>query len=723
MTLRKLPIQISQEIKHALASKSTAVVALESTIITHGLPFPKNVEMALSVEEKLRSNGVIPATCAFIQGKPHIGLTSSQLEQLAESTATKTSRRDIGYVMANKLNGGTTIASTMTLSHMAGIKVFATGGLGGVHRDGQFTMDVSADLTELGRTPVSVVCAGPKSILDIGLTMEYLETQGVYVGTFNESKLDQVEVPGFYCRNSGIVSPFTFNSFTEAASIIHNQSNMGLQTGNVFCIPPPIETALDSKYIAEIIETATQLAETRGIKGKKLTPFLLSQIAEQTQGKSIDCNLSLVYNNAIAGAEIAKELLALENHVSTYVPEILTRPKSKPKRVSAKPKDLLIVGSIALDTIAKMNQGSKLHDSNPGTTTNSIGGVGYNIFLASKYAGANSKLVSQIGQDFAGKFILDKLTRDGIDTSAIQETQGNTAQYTSIHDSQGELVVACADMSIIETDFSSQIIQEITHNQPKIVALDCNLSPTTVSKILPETPSVILDPTSHIKAKRISQLNLQCYPNNKIKLITPTIQELNSIYESFQQSNHFNDLDNWFPILDSFNINSNFRDKLDRINIPIFKKLLSQGIFQQSFHLLPYFQNVLVKLGDQGVVLISLSSTIDDYKSIPTTSQYRPELLLTSQGMKFSEGRMGVSIEYFPIPKENENLNIVNVTGAGDSFFGYLAASLSKDNWLGSEIKDIEQVWNKWECIYKCQLASGLSLISTNAVSEEISKL
>ncbi|EGW31886.1 uncharacterized protein SPAPADRAFT_56625 [Spathaspora passalidarum NRRL Y-27907] len=312
MPLRRLPIQISHEIKQALTDKLVPVVALESTIITHGLPFPKNVEMALSVEQTLRQNGAIPATCAFINGIPHIGLNHGQLQQLAESKATKVSRRDIGHVMANKLNGGTTIASTMILSHLAGIKVFSTGGLGGVHREGQLTMDVSADLTELGRTPVSVVCAGPKSILDIGLTMEYLETQGVYVGTYNEENEPNIEIPGFYCRKSGVLSPYSFKSFTEAASIIHNQNRLGLTSGNVFCIPPPKESALDSEYIAGIIDQANELAQVQGISGKQLTPFLLSQIAIQTQGKSVDCNLNLVYNNAKAGAEIGKELLALE---------------------------------------------------------------------------------------------------------------------------------------------------------------------------------------------------------------------------------------------------------------------------------------------------------------------------------------------------------------------------------------------------------------------------
>lgn len=312
-----LQLSISEEVQQALNDRHKPVVSLESTIITHGLPHPDNLSMATEVEKLIRDNGAIPATCAFIDGKPHVGLSTQQLEYLAEQASNhrinKVSRRDIGYTMANKLNGGTTIALTMILSHMAGIKVFATGGLGGVHKDGHITMDVSADLNELGRTPVSVICAGPKSILDIGLTMEYLETQGVFVGTYNDNNRDIVEIPGFYCRESGVQSPYSFTSLTQAASIIYNHNNMSLNSGNVFCIPPPKDTALESEFINDIIADAIREAKTNGIRGKELTPFLLGKIANDTGGKSVKCNIDFVFNNAKYATEIAKELLILEN--------------------------------------------------------------------------------------------------------------------------------------------------------------------------------------------------------------------------------------------------------------------------------------------------------------------------------------------------------------------------------------------------------------------------
>lgn len=313
----RLSIVVTEEIKAALRDKLKPIISLESTIITHGLPYPKNLDMAKKVETIVRNSGGIPATCAFIKGKPYVGLNEKQLEYLAleakTNTVNKVSRRDIGSTMANRLNGGTTIALTMILSHKAGIKVFATGGLGGVHRHGQTTMDISADLTELGRTPVTVVCAGPKSILDIGLTMEYLETQGVYVGTYNDDGRSLVEVPGFYCRESGIISPYSFNDYAEVAAVIHNQNNvMNLHSGNVICIPPPKETALDSKNMEKIIKQATEKAIKQNISGKQLTPFLLSQIADLTDGKSVECNINFVYNNAKSATKIAKELLKLE---------------------------------------------------------------------------------------------------------------------------------------------------------------------------------------------------------------------------------------------------------------------------------------------------------------------------------------------------------------------------------------------------------------------------
>ncbi|KAI5963413.1 hypothetical protein KGF57_001291 [Candida theae] len=750
-------IRLSKEVKNALNLRKP-IVSLESTIISHGLPYPQNLEMAQSVEDILREHKVTPATCAFINGVPHVGLSTSQIHQFAElprDSITKVSRRDIGYVMANKLNGGTTIASTMILSHLMGIKFFATGGLGGVHRDvpGQFSMDVSADITELGRTPVSVICAGPKSILDIDKTLEFLETQGVFVGTFNEDRkpVSELKIPGFYCRESSVASPFAFGSFGEAAKIVHNQQLMSLQSGNVFCIPPPKETALESQFIDNIIDKANDKARVDGISGKQLTPYLLSEIASATKGKSVDCNISLVKNNARAAAVIANEYYKLEkatedkNATESIENGGTVARTGEPKPHGAIHADtdpsvnLLVVGSVALDTISTMTTQTKLKDSNIGKITNSIGGVGYNLALASSYISNSTKFISRIGTDFAGDTIAHQIEHQGVINVKLTKGSCNSAQYSCVHDEKGDLIVACADMSIIEdTEFSQQVIEEINQIQPRVVLMDCNLSSKSIGNIIEHfqgrasSPNFIVEPTSYVKAERLGKVKLSTFPHNKIKLVTPTIEELNTMYESMEKHHRF-DLDRWFPILDAMNIDASMRDKLNQIDASLYAK----GVFQQCFHLLPFFQNVLVKLGDRGAMLASIVVNHKDLKSVPTTSKYKP----TATVVNDVSSKLGVVVEYFAAPKQNQDLSIVNVTGAGDTMVGYLAARLASEwdvatatdagdgrgalgvSWLDCEVKSCEQVWKKWEDIYKAQLASGLTLLSENSVSDKISRL
>lgn len=297
-------VKISEEVQQALNDKKP-VVSLESTIITHGLPFPQNLEMAQKVEQTIRDNGCVPATTAFIEGVPTVGLSAKDLDLLTQvKNVNKVSRRDVGYTIANKLHGGTTISGTMILSKLAGIKVFATGGLGGVHRDGENTMDVSADLEELSRTNVAVVCAGPKAILDIERTMEYLETKGVFVGTYGPKGTN---VPGFYTTDSGVKSPYNFQDFTQAARTILETDKMGLGNGYLFCIPPPAEVALSSDFITSVVDEAVALAAKNGVKGKEITPFILSRVAEASKGVSVKCNVEFVFNNARAASELAVE--------------------------------------------------------------------------------------------------------------------------------------------------------------------------------------------------------------------------------------------------------------------------------------------------------------------------------------------------------------------------------------------------------------------------------
>ena len=292
-----------EEVKKAL-EEGRPVVALESTLISHGFPYPENLEVAGEMEEIVRGCGVVPATIAIIKGKIKVGLTKGELEFMATSKdILKASRRDLAVIAAKGLNGATTVAATMTVAERAGIKVFATGGIGGVHRGAEKTFDISADLQELARTPVAVVCSGAKSILDLPLTKEYLETMGVPVIGFGSE-----ELPAFYCRESGLKVDYVVNDEKEAAEIIRAMQDLGLGGGMIIANPVPEEFALSMQYMNEMIEEAVRAAEKEGVKGKSLTPYLLNKIKELTGGKSLKANIELIKSNARVAAKIAYEL-------------------------------------------------------------------------------------------------------------------------------------------------------------------------------------------------------------------------------------------------------------------------------------------------------------------------------------------------------------------------------------------------------------------------------
>lgn len=299
-----MPIKVSQEVKEAL-EQGKPVVALESTIISHGMPYPKNVETALLVEQTIRDNGAIPATVAIIDGVCTIGCNKEEIEHLGKAglSVTKTSRRDIPVVVSKGLDGATTVASTMILAAMAGIKVFATGGIGGVHRGAEKTMDISADLEELARTPVNVVCAGAKSILDLGLTLEYLETKGVAVIGYGTD-----ELPAFFTRKSGYKVSCRMDTPEEIANAIYEKDSLGLGGGMLICNPIPEQYSMDADYIESVIKEAVKEADEKGVKGKDITPFLLDKIQKITGGESLESNIKLVLNNAKLASKIAIEL-------------------------------------------------------------------------------------------------------------------------------------------------------------------------------------------------------------------------------------------------------------------------------------------------------------------------------------------------------------------------------------------------------------------------------
>ena len=296
-------LDVNPEVAAAIAA-GKPVVALESTIISHGMPYPQNVETALNVEKIIRENGAVPATIAIIGGRLKAGLTKEEIEYFGKKGRAihKASRRDLAVLCAQGEDGATTVTTTMIIAHMAGIRFFATGGIGGVHRGAETTMDISADLEELARTPVMVVCAGAKSILDLGLTLEYLETKGVPVLGYQTS-----ELPAFYTRRSGFSVDYRMDSPAELASAFKAQNDMALGGGMLVTNPIPEEYSMPKDVIDAAIDQAIAESNAQGIKGKETTPFLLARVAELTGGDSLASNIQLVYNNARLTAKTAVE--------------------------------------------------------------------------------------------------------------------------------------------------------------------------------------------------------------------------------------------------------------------------------------------------------------------------------------------------------------------------------------------------------------------------------
>ena len=302
--MQNLIPDLSNEVREALAA-GKPVVALESTIISHGMPYPQNVETARKVEQTIRDEGATPATIAVLGGRMKAGLSDDELEYLGKAgqKVTKASRRDLPVLIARGMDGATTVTTTMMIAHRAGIKIFATGGIGGVHRGAETTMDISADLEELAHTPVMVICAGAKSILDLGLTLEYLETKGVPVLGYGTE-----ELPAFYTRKSGFAVDYRVDTPEDLAAIFRAQRELGIEGGMLVTNPIPEEYSMNPDVINRAIDQAVAEANQQGIHGKAITPFLLARIKDLTGGDSLDSNIQLVLNNARLAARVAKAL-------------------------------------------------------------------------------------------------------------------------------------------------------------------------------------------------------------------------------------------------------------------------------------------------------------------------------------------------------------------------------------------------------------------------------
>ncbi|XP_066505361.1 uncharacterized protein zgc:136858 isoform X2 [Hoplias malabaricus] len=393
--------KVHPSVSEALAEQRP-VVALESTIITHGMPYPHNLSTAKEVEAIVRAEGATPATVGILEGVIHVGLSSEELDFLAQSkTALKVSRRDFPYVISKGLSGGTTVSGTMIAAHRVGIPVFVTGGIGGVHRDGENSLDVSADLIELGRTPIAVVSAGVKSILDIGRTLEFLETQGVCVATYGKSK----NFPAFFSPQSGFTSPYNVHTAEEAAELIVSTLSLGLQSGLLLAVPITEEHAAAGLQIEGAIQAAVAEARLKGITGKYVTPFILQRVSELTKGQSLQANIALIHNNAKVGSQIA---CALSEQMKSRQSGLRGSSKTQEeKNHLLKPKPV-VIGGVNVDFIAKGATKNLLFgQTNPGSVHQAFGGVGRNIADCLSRLGHKPLFISAIGTDFHSDAVLN----------------------------------------------------------------------------------------------------------------------------------------------------------------------------------------------------------------------------------------------------------------------------------------------------------------------------
>ncbi|KAJ2029282.1 hypothetical protein H4S03_007480 [Coemansia sp. S3946] len=651
-------LHLSPAVRNALAN-GEPVVALESTIISHGMPYPQNVETARQVEQIVKENGATPATIALIDGKIHVGLGDAELEQLGKSgkSAIKTSRRDMAAVLSQRLLGATTVSGTMVAAHMADIQVFATGGIGGVHRGAELTMDISADLTELGRTPVAVVCAGAKSILDLPKTLEFLETQGVPVVAYGESR----RFPAFFSPDSGMLAPWAMQTPEQVAQLIKTNAELGLMTGQVIAVPIPNEYAESSAEIERAINIAVREAEEQGIKGKECTPFLLQRIVELTGGMSLIANIALVKNNARVASQISTSLASM------------------------------VIGGAAIDVTSRIDAThatkSLSATSYPGTVLTSIGGVGQNIARAAHYLGAPTYLVSAIGNDAHGLSIKLDLDRIGMNPAYLQfqAAGARTAVYNALHQPNGDLLVAVADMDINGMLSEQQIYKAFDELQPGVVGLDGNISTQVLSTAIilavSQQACVVFEPTSVPKCasvfgalSSIDRSGTTSSVNGLVQVITPNALELQEMAKVALE----------LALVESAPSASLVSDLADD------HCELSTDAVRAALTLFPLFPIQIIKLGEKGVAVVS------------------PLLHDKSRPMFRHIGPLKPEV-------------IVNSNGAGDSLVGAMLALLhsrqvtvSSTGHVNLSPEEIDDM------VLRAQRASILSLESALAISDKL---
>lgn len=527
----KEPILLYGEDVANAKEKGLPVVALESTIITHGMPYPDNLDTALEVEHIIRQKGVVPATIAILNGQIKVGADKSEIEKLAKSegkNVRKVSRRDFSYVVSQCLSGGTTVSGTMLIANQAGIPIMATGGIGGVHRQVDLSMDISADLKELGRTPVAVVCSGVKAILDIPKTLEYLESEGVPVATLGST----AKFPAFYSRQThdALESPLKVATPEEASRLIQAQRRLGLETGILLAVPIPEPFALDPQEIEVAIKQALQAAHVKNVRGKSITPFLLSELSRLTGGRSLHSNKALIKNNAGVAAEIALHLASFQTNdpVSSGSCPGTSAIKMNP----------VVIGGATFDTVVRVKEPDiKFNGStHRGESRRSCGGVGRNLAAALVNLGAGeTKLLSVVGDDEAGRAVVSSLGTAASTVRVLPDTC--TARYTAVVDNEGNCCFGIGEMDAfvkISREFLQQNLNVL--KGACLVVMDGN-PPLDAMKLVLDTSleyriPVWYEPTDIHKALKIFECGSAW--KQVLKFVSPNVNELMAMANYFQ---------------------------------------------------------------------------------------------------------------------------------------------------------------------------------------------
>ncbi|KAF2088652.1 hypothetical protein K490DRAFT_39161 [Saccharata proteae CBS 121410] len=774
-------LKVSEEVQEALhGSTKKPVVALETAIYTHGFPYPDNVALASRLESVVRTMGGVPATIGVLDGIARVGMDPEDLIQLAASAGKentlKVSRRDLAYTCGLRLQGsggnftgGTTVAGTMVLAQLAGIKVFATGGLGGVHRGAENSMDISADLTELGRTPVAVISSGCKSFLDIPRTLEYLETQGVAVATFADGRTGSVDFPGFWSRESGTASPQTVADEKQAAAMIYAQHAFPLASGLLLANPIPSSASIPKTEIDTIISEAVNEAESLGISGNRNTPYILKKILELTKGKSIVANRALIESNVKRATQVAKELLVLEENVaksegdaSPHNIPVASAPSAQfpvsattkhpletpstastqnPPVSSTQPKtDVVVAGSVAIDFacnyIPPSPSSSKQplpYTSNRASITQTLGGVGHNIALAAHLSGRSVRLCSAVGDDVMGRVAQDLLNREGLSTdSVIMQKGAHTGQYVAINDANKDLTLGLADMDIIQDvsvpsnlSISSAFNAPLATLSPSWLIADANWNPSTLRAWLAAgkaaNAKTVFEPVSASKAPRLFANLPKAGPSYGFGTNTDTAASRFPLFPdplvdiATPNAAELNAM--WDAARDAelfsspayWNVTNSFGIPASGATAALTaltsRELVAKGIPQQALQLLPLVPTILVTMGEEGVIMFSVLGAGDERLRGVEGMRY----VLSRSGLE-GEGKVGgVYVRWFRVGKVGEE-EVVSVNGCGDTFTGVLVAGMAG----GRAVEDVVDV---------AQRAAGLTLRSERAVSEEVEGL